>query len=76
MTKYGKIYNRRKTTNNNQIAMIYQSSNQNNNHIYNQLKITGHQSKSLGKGHEINGRKSNFMMNQSVNKYSESSEKN
>lgn len=50
MTKYGKIYNRRKTTNYNQIAMIYQSSNQHHNNFYNQFKIGGQQSKSLGKG--------------------------
>ena len=42
MTKYGKIYNKRKT-NYNAIAMIYQSSN--NCKMYNQ-----YQSKSVGKG--------------------------
>jgi hypothetical protein len=43
LTKYGKIYNKRKTTTNyNQIAMIYQSSNQYK--IYNQ-----YQSKSVNK---------------------------
>lgn len=49
MTKYGKIYNKRKTTTNyNQIAMVYQSSNQCK--IYNQ-----YQSKSVNKTYHKKG---------------------
>lgn len=60
LTKYGKIYNKRKTTTNyNQIAMIYQSSNQYK--IYNQ-----YQSKSVNKTYtrKIN----NFNHNTSLEK--------
>lgn len=54
MTKYGKIYNKRKT-NYNAIAMIYQSTN--NCKMYNQ-----YQSKSMGKG----GQKKMTTYNQNI----------
>lgn len=60
LTKYGKIYNKRKTTTNyNQIALIYQSSNQQK--IYNQ-----YQSKSVNK--TSNKKTNNFNHNTSLEK--------